>query len=373
MLTGGKLADYFGRRLVFLLGLAIFGASSLACGLAPDANWLIAARAVQGAGAALMIPATLSIITATFHARERGMAIGIWAGVSAMALAIGPLVGGLITEHIDWSWIFFLNVPVAAVGLVIGRLVIRESKDTSHGQRLDLPGLITSGIALFALTFALIEANSYGWTSKTILGLFAVAGVAGVSFVLLELHQRAPMIDLSLFRSGTFAGANVVALLVGLAMFGVFFFMSLYMQNVLGYTPVRAGASFLPMTLLIIIVAPIAGRVSDRIGARWLIGVGMTLVSVSLMIFAQVEVDSSWWLLLPGMVISGFGMAITMTPMTTATLGTARWRRPASARVCSTHSASRLAMGIALGAIWPRRSQTHSPRVRFQRCLRRRP
>jgi EmrB/QacA subfamily drug resistance transporter len=353
MLTGGKLADFFGRRLVFLTGLVIFALSSLACGLAPDENWLIGARAVQGAGAALMMPATLSIITATFAARERGMAIGIWAGVSAMALAIGPLIGGFVTEHLHWSWIFFLNVPVAAVGLIIGRVVIKESKDTSLEQRLDVPGLATSGIALFALTFALIEANHYGWTSAIIASLFAVAVCSGTVFVLLEIHQRAPMLDLSLFRSKTFAGANVVALLVGLAMFGVFFFMSLYMQNVLGYTPVRAGASFLPMTLLIIIVAPLAGRVSDRIGARWLIGSGMTLVSVALLIFARLQVDSSWWHLLPGMLIGGFGMAITMTPMTAAALGAVPVAKAGvGSGALNTFRQVGLAMGIAImGAI----------------------
>jgi len=353
MLTGGKLSDFFGRRLVFLTGLAVFGLASLACGLAPDENWLIAARAVQGVGAALMMPATLSIITATFEARERGAAIGIWAGVSAMALAIGPLIGGFVTQHLHWSWIFFLNIPVAAVGLVIGRLVIKESKDTSHEQRLDVPGLVTSGVALFALTFALIEANHYGWTSAIILGLFAAAAVGFAAFILLELHQRAPMLDLSLFRSATFAGANVVALLVGLAMFGVFFFMSLYMQNVLGYTPVRAGASFLPMTVLIIIVAPIAGRVSDRIGPRWLIATGMALVSGALLIFAQLEVDSSWWHLLPGMMIGGFGMAITMTPMTAAAVGAVPVAKAGvGSGVLNTFRQVGLALGIAvMGAI----------------------
>src|SRR5437899_4824151 len=269
----------------------------------------------------MMNPATLSIITATFAPRERGRAIGIWAGVSAMALAIGPLVGGLITEHINWNWIFYINVPIGALGIVAGRLVVGESRDTSHEQRLDLPGLVASGIALFALVFGLIESNRYGWTSGTILSLFGVGAIGVVAFVLLELHQRIPMMDLTLFRNGTFAGANSVALLVGLAMFGVFFFVSLYMQNVLGYSPVRAGASFLPMTLLIIAVAPIAGRVSDRVGSRWLIAVGQTLTGGSLLVFSRLTVDSSWWNLLPGMVLGGLGMAMSMTPMTAAALG----------------------------------------------------
>src|SRR5881398_3728800 len=171
LLTGGKLGDLLGRRLIFIIGLVVFTASSLACGLSSSATELIGARAVQGVGSALMMPATLSIITATFAARERGMAIGIWAGVSAMALAIGPLAGGLITEHISWNWIFFVNVPIGALGLITTIFVVPESKDTSHEQRLDLPGLVTSGVGLLALVYALIEGHSYGWTSARILSL----------------------------------------------------------------------------------------------------------------------------------------------------------------------------------------------------------
>ncbi|MGH3058931.1 MAG: DHA2 family efflux MFS transporter permease subunit, partial [Gaiellaceae bacterium] len=263
MLSGGKLADFFGRRRVFLIGLAIFTLASLACGLATSGGTLIGARMIQGVGAAIMLPATLSIISATFPPHQRGMAIGIWAGVSAMALAIGPLIGGLITEHIDWSWIFFVNVPIGVLGIVVSALVIHESRDTSADQRLDIPGLLASAVALFALTFALIEANAYGWGDPLIVGLFVLSAVAFAAFVWLEAHQRSPMLDLSLFRSSTFAGANVVALLVTLAMFGVFFFMSIYMQNILGYSATKTGAAFLPMTVLIILIAPAAGKFSD--------------------------------------------------------------------------------------------------------------
>jgi EmrB/QacA subfamily drug resistance transporter len=321
MLTGGKLADLLGRRLIFIVGLAIFTIASLACGLAATAAILIGARVVQGVGSALMNPATLSIITATFPPRQRGTAIGIWVGVSAMALAIGPLVGGLITEHINWSWIFFINVPVGIVAIVVARLVIKESRDTSHEQRLDLPGLLVSGVALFALTYALIEANQHGWTSPLILGLFAVAAIGLVGFVLLELRQRLPMLDLSLFRNPTFAGANVVMFLVALAMFGIFFFVSLYMQNVLGYSPTEAGAAFLPMTILIVLLAPMAGRLSDRIGSRWLMGVGLVFVSISLLIESTFGVHSSYWHILPAMLVGGMGMAFAMTPTAAAAMG----------------------------------------------------
>src|ERR671925_1562585 len=170
MLTGGKLADLFGRRRLFIVGLAIFTGSSLACGLAPNAGFLIGARVVQGVGSAIMNPATLGIITATFPPRQRGTAIGIWAGTSGMALAIGPLVGGLLTEKINWSWIFYINVPVGILAVFVTLWAVDESRDTSHEQRLDLPGLLTSGAGLFALTYGLIEANRHGWTSALILG-----------------------------------------------------------------------------------------------------------------------------------------------------------------------------------------------------------
>jgi EmrB/QacA subfamily drug resistance transporter len=320
LLTGGKLADQFGRRRVFVVGLTIFAGSSLACALAPSAGFLIGARVVQGIGAALMNPATLSIISATFPPRQRGTAIGIWVGVSATALAIGPLVGGLLTEHAGWSSIFYVNVPVGAVAVVASLLLIDESKDASREQRLDLPGLLTSGLGLFSLTYALIEANNHGWTSSRIVGAFAVAAILLAAFVVLELRQRLPMLDLSLFRNGTFAGANTVLLLVTLAMFGIFFFVSLYMQNVLGYSAVQAGAAFLPLTLLVVLVAPIAGRISDRLGSRALMATGMTLVATQLLYFSTLGAHESYWALVPGMLLGGFGMPAVMTPASAAAL-----------------------------------------------------
>jgi EmrB/QacA subfamily drug resistance transporter len=321
LITGGKLGDLYGRRRIFIVGLVVFTLSSLACGLAPSAGWLIGARTAQGVGAALMNPATLSIITATFPPRQRGQAIGIWAGVSAMALAIGPLLGGLIVDNINWNWIFFVNVPVGALGVVASRIFIDESRDTSLEQSIDLPGLATSGLALFALSYGLIEGNQKGWASAEILSFFIAAGVLFVAFVLLERHQRLPMLDLSLFRIGAFTGANVVALLVSLGMFGVFFFVSLFIQNILGYSPTKAGATFLPMTLLIILVAPFAGKASDRVGSRWLMGGGMTIVGVSLLLYQRVGVNSDFWTLLPAMMLGGVGMALTMSPMSAAAMG----------------------------------------------------
>lgn len=319
MLIGGKLADAYGRRRLFVIGIVVFTLASLWCGLSSSGTELIVARIVQGAGAALMSPATLSIIAATFPPRQRGTAVGIWAGVSALALAIGPMVGGLLTEHLNWNWIFFVNVPFGILGIVASYLMIDESRDETH-ERLDLPGLLTSALALFALTYGLIEANTYGWTSPRILGAFAVALVAGIGFVVLERRQRAPMLDLTLFENRTYVGANLVVLLAALAMFGVFFFVSLFMQNILGYSAVQAGAAFLPMTVLIILVAPLAGRASDRVGSRWLMVVGMTLLSVQLVYFSQLGTDATFLALLPALVAGGVGMALTMTPSSAAAI-----------------------------------------------------
>ncbi len=324
MLTGGKLADLLGRRRIFVIGLVIFTASSLGCGLAGSAAVLIGARVVQGLGAALMNPATLSIITVSFPPKQRGTAIGIWAGVSALALAIGPLVGGIITERINWSWIFFINVPVGVIAIVAAFVFIDESRDTSSEQRPDIPGLVTSALGLFALTYGLIEANEYGWTSARILGSFAVAAVSLVAFVLLERNQRLPMLELALFRNKGFSGANAVMLLVGLAMFGIFFYVSLYVQQILGFSAIQAGASFLPWTVLIVLLAPQAGRLSDRIGPRPFVAGGMVILSGAMIVFSRMGADENFWGLLPGMLLGGVGMSAAMAPVTAAAMQSVR-------------------------------------------------
>ena len=269
----------------------------------------------------MMNPATLSIITVTFPPRQRGMAIGIWAGVSALALAIGPLTGGVISEYVNWNWIFFINVPIGLIAIAFAFAFIKESKDTSLEQRPDIPGLVSSAIGLFALSYGLIEANNYGWGSTRILVSFAIAAVALVAFVLLELHQRLPMLDLSLFKNKTFSGANTVMLLVGLAMFGVFFFVSLFVQQILGYSPTQAGAAFLPWTLLIVVLAPQSGRISDRVGARWLVTSGMIVLAGSLFLFSRMGAGSDFWTLLPAMILGGIGMGVMMAPVTATAMG----------------------------------------------------
>ncbi len=318
--TGGRLGDIFGRRRMFLFGVVIFAASSATAGFAPDATALVASRVVQGVGAALMMPATLSIITDAFPAAERGKAMGMWAGVSALALAVGPVLGGFLTEHVSWRAIFYLNIPVAIGAVTAALFAVRESRDTTVGREVDYAGVAVLTGTLTALVLALVEGNAWGWGSPEIVALLAGAAIGAAAFVAIELRVEAPMVEFRFFSDRNFVGAVVVALIVSFAMLGVFFFLALYMQNILRYSPLEAGVRFLPSTLMIVTVAPIAGRLSDRFGPRWLIAGGLTVVAASLFSFSGIAVDSSYLDLLPGFMLLGIGIAMTMSPMTSAAM-----------------------------------------------------
>jgi EmrB/QacA subfamily drug resistance transporter len=318
--TGGRLGDIFGRRRMFLFGVVIFAVTSATAGLAQDSTMLIVSRAVQGIGAALMMPATLSIVTHAFPASERGKAIGTWAGVSALALSIGPVVGGALTEYVSWRAIFFINLPVA-VGAVIATLfAVRESRDDSVDRTVDYPGVVALTAGLTAIVFALIEGNAWGWGSIEIIALL-VGGVAALAaFVAIELRSRAPMIDFALFRSRQSVGANMVAFIITFAMMGSFFFMALYLQDILGYGALEAGIRFLPTTLVIAVVAPVAGRLSDRFGPVWPMGVGLSVLSVAMFLFSTIDVNTTYGGLILPFVLMGIGIALVMSPMSTAAM-----------------------------------------------------
>ena len=320
LVTGGRLGDIFGRRRVFLTGVLVFAASSLFIGFSQSSAWLIGGRAAQGVGAALMMPATLSIITNVFPPHERGRAIGTWAGVSALALAIGPVLGGLLVEHVSWQSIFFINLPVAAGAIAITLFATRESRDETVLPTVDYAGVAAFTAGMLALTLALVEAGEWGWGSMRVLGLFAVAAVALAAFARIERRVKVPMVDFGFFRSRTFLGANIVAFIVSFAMLGMFFFLTLYMQNILRYSPLEAGIRFLPSTLMVILVAPIAGRQTDRVGPRPLIVAGLTLVAVSLVWQSFLTPTSGFGFLLPGFILMGIGIALTMSPMSTAAM-----------------------------------------------------
>ncbi|HEY4897211.1 MAG TPA: DHA2 family efflux MFS transporter permease subunit [Solirubrobacteraceae bacterium] len=320
LVTGGRLGDLFGRRKIFIAGVVVFAGSSAAIGFSTSDTWLVAWRAVQGVGSAMMMPATLSIITNAFPPAERGKAIGTWAGVSAMALAIGPVVGGLLVESVSWQSIFFLNLPVAVGAVIVALFAVRESRDETVAQRIDLPGVATLTVGLAALVLALVEGNSWHWGSAREIVLLAVALTGLGAFVAVERRQSSPMVDFGFFRSRTFLGANIVAFIVSFAMLAMFFFMALYMQNVLHYSPLQAGLRFLPSTLMIVFIAPVAGRLADRVGPRPLMTFGLMCVSGALLWQSELTATSGYGTLLPGFVLMGVGMAFVMSPMSMAAM-----------------------------------------------------
>ena len=320
LVTGGRMGDIFGRRTMVLFGVIAFALSSALIGFAPSQELLVAGRALQGIGAAFMMPGTLSIISDAFPPQERGRAIGTWAGVSGLALAIGPVVGGALTEYVSWRAIFFLNLPVAVGAVVITLFAARNSRDETVNRSVDYPGIAALSVGLTALILALIEGNRWGWGSTRIVSLFVIAAVGAIAFVVIETHRRVPMVDFSFFKSRTFAGANLVAIVISFAMLAQFFFMALYMQNILHYTALQAGVRFLPSTLMIIIIAPIAGRLADRIGPKPLIMAGLSILALSLFLQSQITVDSGYATLLPAFVLLGIGIALTMSPMSTAAM-----------------------------------------------------
>ena len=271
LVTGGRLGDVFGRKRMFLAGVVVFTLGSIGAGLSQSIDQLIVFRGVQGVGAAFLMPGSLSIITNAFQGPERGRALGLWAGISGLALGMGPVVGGLLVEKAGWEWIFFLNVPVALIAIPVTIYAVQESRDPAAVRRVDFAGILTLTVGLGALVLALVQSNDYGWTSPRILTEFAIAAVGLTAFGLLQWRQSDPMLDLSFFRNRTFNAGNATAFLVTFSMFATFFFLTIYMQTILGLSALETGVRFLPMTILIIVTAPIAGRLSDKYGSRWLL------------------------------------------------------------------------------------------------------
>src|SRR5258705_11302276 len=281
LLAGGRLADVYGRRRLFFAGMVVFTLASLAAGLAGSGGILIGARVVQGLGAAVVVPTPVRIIMATFHdARPRTAAIGTWTAIGAMALAFGPLIGGFISQHLHWGWIFFINVPVGIIALAIAAISMDESRDTAAARRLDLPGMVTSSAALLALTYALIEGHDKGWASAVILGAFALAALAAAAFVTVESRTTHAMVQITLFRSRLFSGGTVTMMLWAFGIFGIYFFTSIYLQNILGFSPTKAGLAFVPMALCLAAAASVAGAVYARLGAHRTVPAGMVMMAV---------------------------------------------------------------------------------------------
>jgi EmrB/QacA subfamily drug resistance transporter len=305
---------------LFAIGLVIFTAASLVAGFAGSADVLVAARAVQGLGAALLTPTTLAIISATYpDPRERNMAVGVWSAVGALALALGPLLGGLISDHLSWGWIFFINVPVGIATLALGLWAISESRESSAPRRLDLPGVVLSSVALFGLTYSLIEGHDRGWTSPIILGGFLLAAALGLAFVWREQHTAEPMVAMSLFRERVFSGGLIALIMWGFGIFGIYFFTSLYLQNVLGFSPTEAGAAFVPMALLMAAGAIASEGVARRIGAYRSVGLAMALMAAGIASVSLLGADATFWQLMPSFAAIGVGGGLTV-PLTATVL-----------------------------------------------------
>ncbi|MFI5910574.1 DHA2 family efflux MFS transporter permease subunit [Dactylosporangium sp. NPDC051541] len=308
LLVGGRVADVFGMRRVFFLGLGIFTVASVAAGLAGSQEVLIGARALQGVGAALLTPTALALLTELFpDPKERGAAIGIWGGVGALALAIGPLTGGYLSQHASWGWIFLINAPIGLATAIIAAMSLPASSSKKANRSLDIPGLTTSALALFALTFALIEGESRGWTSGVILGSFALAAFAAIGFVVIELRTEHPMVDLNFFRLRVFSGGLATMGLWAFGVFGIYFFTAIFLQNVLGFSPTEAGSAFIPMALLMAVMATLAPRLEARFGAGPIVAAGMALMAAGVGGLATVGEGSGYTDLLPWFMVFGLG------------------------------------------------------------------
>jgi EmrB/QacA subfamily drug resistance transporter len=314
LLTGAALGDRFGRRRMFTLGIAIFTVASAAAALAPSMETLIAARAVQGLGGALVMPLTLTILSAAFPAEKRGVALGIWGAIGGIAVASGPLVGGVVIEGISWQWIFWLNVPI---GLVLVPLALARLQE-SHGKdkALDLPGLSLASLGLLGVVWGLVNGNADGWTSAGILGSLALGVAALVAFVAWELRAAEPMLPMRYFRDRTFSAANAASLLMSFGMFGAIFLLTQYFQTAQGYSPLESGLRILPWTAMPMLVAPIAGALSDRIGGRPILAVGLALQAVGLGWMAAVmSVETGYVSLIGPFVVSGIGIGMFFAPV----------------------------------------------------------
>jgi EmrB/QacA subfamily drug resistance transporter len=356
LLTAGSLADRLGRKRVFLFGVGLFTLASLLCGLAPDPLALNLARGLQGVGGAVMWATSLALIAQEFEGRERGTAFGIWGATTGVALALGPLVGGALTDSLGWEWIFFVNVPLGLIAYAITAAQVTESRDP-EARGVDWAGLVTFSSAIFLLIFALIRGNEEGWTSPLIVGLFAGSVALLGLFVLAELRQARPMLDLTLFRKPAFAGVSVVAFTLTASSVAMLLYLALYFQNVLGFSPLETGVRVLPMTLLAFAVAPIAGKLSAVLPVRALMGLGLACAGLGLALMHGVTATSEWTAVLGGLLFVGAAIGIINPVLVSAAVGVVPAARSGMASgINNTFRQLGLATGIAgFGAIFQTR------------------
>jgi EmrB/QacA subfamily drug resistance transporter len=352
LLASGSIADLLGRRRIFVAGLLLFVAASLICGLAGSPTMLNVARGLQGIGGAMMFATSLALIAQEFAPHERGTAFGIWGATTGFAVAVGPLVGGVLTDGLGWEWIFLVNVPIGLITAAITVARVPES-ERDPSSRIDWAGLVTFSAGLFCLVFALIRGNDHGWTSAQILALLGAAVLLISVFVAVELRRSQPMLDLHLFRKPAFTGAQIVAFTLHASMFAMFLYIVLYMQNVLGYSPLETGVRFLPISILSFLAAPVAGKLVERFPVRAFLGGGLLLVSIGLLLMSGIDPSDDWTTLLAGFLVAGVGIGFINPPLATAAIGVVEPRRAGAASgINSTFRQVGTAVGIAgLGAL----------------------
>ncbi|MFJ5924384.1 MFS transporter [Kitasatospora sp. NPDC092948] len=353
LLGAGAVADRFGRRRIYVGGLVLFAAASLACGLAANGGQLILFRGVQGIGGAAMFATTMALLNTSYQGRDRGIAFGVWGAVSGAAAAAGPVVGGLLTEHLGWRWIFFINLPISVLAVLVTVRALRESRDP-QAKGIDLPGLVTFTVAAGALTFALIRGAAEGWGSAPTLGLFALGAVALLGFVAVQLRSSKPMFDLSLLRNPGFTGVLAGALLLSAAAFSYLVYTSVWLQSVRGLGPVAAGLALVPMSVVAFVVSAVVGRRLHTASPRLTVGFGLLLVGSGALLLMLIGPGSSWPVLLPGLAVTGAGVGLATPAMAAAAMAAVPQRRSGMAGG-ALNTARQLgnALGIAvLGAVF---------------------
>ncbi len=360
LLTAGSLADLLGRRLIFSIGLVVFSLSSLLCGVAQSPLMLNLSRGVQGVGGAMMFATSLALLGHAYRGRDRAVAFAVWGAVTGAAVSIGPVVGGGLTQGLSWRWIFLVNVPIGAAALALTLSKLDESR-APQGARLDVAGFIVFTAALGSLVFGLIESSLKGWGSGVVEGCLIASAVLIVVFVVIEQRSRAPMLDLALFRVPAFAGASIVAFGVSASVFSMFLYLTLYLQDVLGLSPLDAGLRFLTLSGVTLVAAAIAGRLTTVVPVRLLMGVGLLLSGLSLMLMRGLTVSSHWTHLLPGFLVGGLGVGMINPPLASTAIAVVPPRQAGmGSGINSTFRQVGIATGIAaLGSIFTSEIRTH--------------
>jgi EmrB/QacA subfamily drug resistance transporter len=358
LLTAGSLADLYGRRRVFAIGIVVFTAGSLLCGLAGSPLFLTLSRAFQGIGGAIMFATSLALISNAFQAGDRGTAFGVFGAVTGVAVAVGPVIGGALVSGLSWRWIFLVNIPVGVVALAITLREVEESRNP-HARRVDIVGLLTFSAGLAALVYGLIRSNEDGWGSSTVVTSLLAAAILLIAFVVAEVKQREPMLDLTLLRKPTFVGGMIAAFAISASLFSMLTYLVLYLQNVLGYSALETGVRFLPMTGTIFVCAAVAGRLTDHVPARWLIGPGFALVGAGLLLMRGLAAGDDWTHLLPGFIVAGMGAGLVNVPLASTAVGVVEPERAGMASgINSTARQVGIATGVAaLGSILASRLQ----------------